>query len=1092
MPNNDMNDDVAKQMSDKTKGMAKGGANKAARKVQKAGSEAAKKFAKKAVKAAVKVAAKAVVAIIKIIIKILIIIGPYLLAALALLLLIIFIASHFTDDEYESKSSQDNYQTEDIAQDNDMTLNTVTGNYDISQRSAGNKLVKMFYGFNAQKGYWKIVVDKDGKPKGKMVRGDDKDAQKIVDKYNREKEFMVSSDLLYLLDVELNAGIKNEFFFPEQFTQPVYHDEELNLKMLTDEDGELVVKSTKYNDKGKSTKDKEVGVWDYGFGSILQYQEFTEKREKRAELATTHEWDYDKKKLVEVKVSDGTDDTVTEDVAGYPKDTHMITKVTFPVGTIKQDVEVEWVETAEPFTKKVDIKVDAEEKVEYYEDVHQKNKDGEKLYWAKNPKKTDDEDNWTSTEKTKWKYKKSVKKHMWIPTTLETTKTYKGKVWEQIPVYVNDDADTSGIIGDKYIFDYLSNYTSYVPTSVMENFDVENRTGKDIEGLEEIFAVQDATEGATSEYDNPVDTDKPANIGGNNNESFKNAMKHIEDFERYGKRYGVDPYILVAIAAQESSGNHEAHKGGKYGYGLMQIESPGEVITSATAFNFETGKEEKMIINDRNAVDSVEDNIRAGAMLFSNRIKAAKYNIRIAIQQYNFGPSIKYPLERYSERTGKSMDEIYANQADDGWIEDVEYFHNNPHEYIKWSQKTYGDAGYLNKILGYYSNPNSPAPYGLDESGTKYSMDGTVQTGATIVGNGTSTNQNWFTGIIDALAGSWDELFDDSPTNALLNKKSYTFVKHNNKIKESDYDDFIKLYWTFMNNIYFSEVKDEITLDDWKEKFGRLFENPAKDVPVNQELIAAYEELSKYFPDGIGLPADKASDIATAYDGTRIELDLGENTAIKAIADGEILRISTADGTIEVKHSGDVVSTYTGLKEISVKKGDKVKQGDKIGKSKGNIGLGITNKDGDSIDPTPLFDMMGSGNQDFNYGVILEAFESVAGTPYKMVPEARDPSFGFFDCSGVTQWAYGKAGKKLPRTAQEQFNAVQKIEKSQARPGDLIFFEGTSTHTVNPITHVGMYIGNGKFWNAQVTGGVKIADANGYWSKFKQYYGRVK
>lgn len=170
---------------------------------------------------------------------------------------------------------------------------------------------------------------------------------------------MVSSDLLYLLDIELNAKINNEFFFPEQFNQPVYHDKNCSLKSLVDEDGELNVKSTKYDKEGKATDKKEPGVWDYGFGSILQYQKYKENREMRATVSKTHEWDFDKKKLVEVKELNP-DDSITEKVDGYPRDAYMITKVTFPIGTIEHDVDIESVKTSETFTKKVDVEVDGE------------------------------------------------------------------------------------------------------------------------------------------------------------------------------------------------------------------------------------------------------------------------------------------------------------------------------------------------------------------------------------------------------------------------------------------------------------------------------------------------------------------------------------------------------------------------------------------------------------------------------------------------------------------------------------------------------------------------------------------------------------
>jgi cell wall-associated NlpC family hydrolase len=65
----------------------------------------------------------------------------------------------------------------------------------------------------------------------------------------------------------------------------------------------------------------------------------------------------------------------------------------------------------------------------------------------------------------------------------------------------------------------------------------------------------------------------------------------------------------------------------------------------------------------------------------------------------------------------------------------------------------------------------------------------------------------------------------------------------------------------------------------------------------------------------------------------------------------------------------------------------------------------------------------------------------------------------YFDCSGLTQYAYKGAGKKLPHNAQRQYNATRHIKRSQLQVGDLVFFG-------NPATHVGIYAGGGKIWNA--------------------------
>jgi cell wall-associated NlpC family hydrolase len=70
-----------------------------------------------------------------------------------------------------------------------------------------------------------------------------------------------------------------------------------------------------------------------------------------------------------------------------------------------------------------------------------------------------------------------------------------------------------------------------------------------------------------------------------------------------------------------------------------------------------------------------------------------------------------------------------------------------------------------------------------------------------------------------------------------------------------------------------------------------------------------------------------------------------------------------------------------------------------------------------------------------------------------------------FDCSGLTQWAYRQAGITLPRVAADQANYGTPISKSQLQPGDLVFF-------YSPISHEGMYLGNGQMVHAPTSGDV--------------------
>ncbi len=95
-------------------------------------------------------------------------------------------------------------------------------------------------------------------------------------------------------------------------------------------------------------------------------------------------------------------------------------------------------------------------------------------------------------------------------------------------------------------------------------------------------------------------------------------------------------------------------------------------------------------------------------------------------------------------------------------------------------------------------------------------------------------------------------------------------------------------------------------------------------------------------------------------------------------------------------------------------------------------------------------------------GAAIAAAQSVMGTPYKWA--GASPSGGF-DCSGLTMWAWARAGKSLPHSSAAQYAATQRISLDQLQPGDLVFFN-------NPISHVGLYIGGGQMIHAPHTGDV--------------------
>lgn len=100
-------------------------------------------------------------------------------------------------------------------------------------------------------------------------------------------------------------------------------------------------------------------------------------------------------------------------------------------------------------------------------------------------------------------------------------------------------------------------------------------------------------------------------------------------------------------------------------------------------------------------------------------------------------------------------------------------------------------------------------------------------------------------------------------------------------------------------------------------------------------------------------------------------------------------------------------------------------------------------------------------------GVKALAFAKAAiGKPYRY--GAAGPNA--FDCSGLVMSAFKKAGVSVPRTSSAQSRVGKPVSRDQLKPGDLVFF-------YSPVSHVGIYMGNGKIVHASTSGEpVKVSD----------------
>lgn len=99
------------------------------------------------------------------------------------------------------------------------------------------------------------------------------------------------------------------------------------------------------------------------------------------------------------------------------------------------------------------------------------------------------------------------------------------------------------------------------------------------------------------------------------------------------------------------------------------------------------------------------------------------------------------------------------------------------------------------------------------------------------------------------------------------------------------------------------------------------------------------------------------------------------------------------------------------------------------------------------------------------------------GTPYRF--GGASPGRGF-DCSGLVYYSYHKAGYRVPRTSQLQYQQSLPVKRTHIQEGDLLFFR-----IEGKVSHVGVYLGDNQFIHAPSSGKrVSIASLDSpYWKQ---------
>ena len=112
------------------------------------------------------------------------------------------------------------------------------------------------------------------------------------------------------------------------------------------------------------------------------------------------------------------------------------------------------------------------------------------------------------------------------------------------------------------------------------------------------------------------------------------------------------------------------------------------------------------------------------------------------------------------------------------------------------------------------------------------------------------------------------------------------------------------------------------------------------------------------------------------------------------------------------------------------------------------------------------------------------ANDLVGKVKYSFGANSLTSAGGTGDCSSFVQSVFGQNGVSLPRTAESQYNSSKgtSVNKDKLQAGDVVFFKGTYK---TGISHVGIYVGNGKFvHNSSSKGGTTISNlSDDYYTK---------
>ncbi len=195
--------------------------------------------------------------------------------------------------------------------------------------------------------------------------------------------------------------------------------------------------------------------------------------------------------------------------------------------------------------------------------------------------------------------------------------------------------------------------------------------------------------------------------------------------------------------------------------------------------------------------------------------------------------------------------------------------------------------------------------------------------------------------------------------------------------------------------------------------------------------------------------AKQTADQATAAaEAARAALDTG-----KAQLDAEIATYQLAFAQLS---AADIDAAVAGAEAANMDAASQARQAEQAAQ-RDRAGLAA---DAAPLETGPEFSLWAAQHApNVQAGIAVEAALSRQGLPYVWAAEGPDS----FDCSSLMMWAWHQAGVDIPRNSAAQADALPEVPLDQLQIGDLVTF-------YTPVTHVGMYVGDGRVLHASMPG----------------------